>query len=563
MRGFLAFSGLAPFGLVACALIVNHADAQCSTDGDCAKYPGTVCVEGGCTARAASTDAAVKPDVPPLPTTCTSTQDCFALHGENWICRPSDHQCLSLVSPDCAQVVGPYQSDDVVLLGALLPLFGPHQSTGAGLSDAVRLATLDFTSAQVALPDGGTRRPISIVLCDESDDVDRAARHLRDDLGVAAILGTGESESTLKVAIDVTNQGNQLLMSPRATADLSSVTSKGLVWRTCPTDALEGAAMSAVMHANVEPVLNGQGVSQVRVAILHATDPESKEIASTIDQTLIVNGALATDQSNSGLVVDVDYGDPDNPTLGDPSGKYADAIQALTSQAALPDAILFAGTTQGVTNVLSGVEANWPPTAARHPFYVISSGAQTAELLTQVGTNDALRKRILGTAPGSNPATYNNLSKFIVRYRQLFTDGTLPETFGVAQAYDAFFTLAYAVSVARNADIDGTDLVTALRAILAPADAGAADGGGAVTVNVGPNDIGAALTALAQGESIALRGVSAPLAFDLQKGDLVTDVQVWCILPGQSSTPAYQFSGLQYSASSAQLVGSLGSGCGL
>jgi hypothetical protein len=272
-------------------------------------------------------------------------------------------------------------------------------------------------------------------------------------------------------------------------------------------------------------------------------------------------------------VIDVDYGDPDDPTAGDPSGKYADAIHTLT-QPPLPDAILFAGTTQGVTNVLAGVESNWPGPAVttRHPFYVISSGAQTSELLTLTTTNDSLRKRILGTAPGSDPATYSNLSRWIVRYRQFFTDGTLPETFGVAQAYDAFFTLAYAVSVARNVDIEGTDLVTALRAILASPDGGVADGGaadggaadsGVVTVNVGPVEIPKALTALAQGESIALVGVSAPLAFDLQKGDLVTDVHVWCILPGQSNAPAYQSSGLVYSASSGQLVGSLaGSGCG-
>jgi len=314
--------------------------------------------------------------------------------------------------------------------------------------------------------------------------------------------------------------------------------------------------MAAVMHDQVEPALVAQGLTKVRVAIVHATDPESSEIAAKIGATLVVNGAPASDASNADYVLDVDYGDPDSPTAGDPTSKYTEAIHDATILAKLPDAILFAGTTQGVSSVLAGIETNWPQSAARRARYVLSSGTQTSELLTLVNANAALRQRILGTAPGSDPSAYANLSRFIVRYRQTFTDGTLPDTFGVAQAYDAFFTLAYAVSVARNADLKGTDLGAALRHILGPSDAGTAD------VSVGPEGIPGAFAALGDGKSIALAGVSAPLAFDLQSGDLETDVQVWCILQGPSSAPAFQVSGLSYSASASKLTGALGSGCG-
>src|SRR5262245_43110009 len=77
-----------------CSLIVNRAESQCSADGDCAKFPGTMCIEGGCVAKGAPPiDAAPEVDVsrPPPITSCTTTQDCLPEHqGINWVCRKTD-----------------------------------------------------------------------------------------------------------------------------------------------------------------------------------------------------------------------------------------------------------------------------------------------------------------------------------------------------------------------------------------------------------------------------------------------------------------------------------------
>jgi ABC-type branched-subunit amino acid transport system substrate-binding protein len=541
--------------VAACSAIVDHADSQCASDDDCARFPGTTCVAGGC-AVPSKTDAGNIGPPPPL-TTCTSTQDCLPAHGgRDWICRRSDFTCVSLVSQDCSDVAGRYVDDDVVLVGALLPLAGPHRSSGLALADAVRLGVLDFAEGLPDLDDAGTPRPIAVVLCDESDDVQRAARHLADDLGVAVVLGTADSATTLLAAHNVTGPSGQLLLSPRAGASLSGVSGQDLVWRTCPPDAVESAAIAATSHLVLEPLVKSTyALPAVRVALAHAADVQSREMQGQITSSLQLNGAPATDPSNAGEFIDADLGDPDDPSLGDPAIAYARAVSALTRPSALPDIVLLVGPSQAVTGVLRGIESSWPINAPRRPRYLLSSGLQVKELLDELAGKDDLRRRILGTAPGADAQSYANLATFLVRYRQSFADQTVPETFGAAQAYDALYTIAYAASVTRNADLVGADVLAGLRRALSE--------GAPTAIDVGPDRIPTAFDVLVSGGSIALRGASGPLAFT-PTGDLAGgDVQVWCVVQAQGGGElGFQPSGLSYSASAHALAGAVGRGCG-
>lgn len=528
----------------ACSALVDHADSQCATDGDCARFGSFSCVQGGCVARARTDAATAGP--------CTTTAECLAAHaGVDWVCRKVDHTCVSLVSPDCPTILGQYTRDDTVLLGALLPLDGPHASTGAALADALRLAVSDFTDAGIPGP-GGERRPLAIVVCNESTDVDRAATHLSDDLLVPAIVGTGDSATTRSVAYDVTLRKGSLLISPRATADLSPVSGSGLVWRTCPSDRVEGAAIVALAEGVVLPaVTKATGRARIRVALVHAADVESTELDAAISATLHLNGALATDPSNQPSFLDVDFGDPDSLADTDASGRYEAAIAAVT--AALPDVVLLVGSTQAVSDVLAGIELRWP--GGSPPRYIVSSGLQTTELLALAAARDPLRTRILGTAPGGSGA---NVDAFHARYLRAFADGTTPQEFGVAQAYDAVYALAFAEAITPKSAPLGPDLTQALRRAFSPREASAP-----TPIEVGPQTIGAALAALAAGDAIALDGASAPLLFQTGTGDVVTDVQIWCIVPAAAAgTVAFERSGLSYVASSGALAGALGASCG-
>lgn len=554
VAGAIATTALALF--CACSALIDHAGSECTTSVDCLKFPGTECVQGGCVPTT-NPEAGVG-DLDALATApCTSSQECVAIHGTNWICRAADSTCVSLTSEDCASVAGQYTSDNLVLVGAMLPLLGPHQSTGLALQDAIRLAVGDFLGG-LPTATGQLQRAIAVVICDESNDPDRAANFLQMALRVPVIIGTGESATTLMVANDVTVPGGQLLMSPRATADLSAYSASGLVWRTCPSNQLEGDALVDLVHQIVVPAAKTQyGLQTVHVAVVHGTDPDSTDLDAQLLAALTppAADAGASDAGESTSIasplVDVSFGDPDMNTA-----TYSSAISTVTQEGATPDVIVLVGGTQAVSNVLGGIEANWP--AGPHlPLYALSSGLQTAELLTLVGSNTSLRTRILGTAPGSNPATYPDLSAFLVRYRATFTDGTIPETFGVAQAYDAFYTIAYAASITTETQLVGTNVTDALQQMLRPVS-----GVAPMTYDVGPGELSTVLAALQTGSPIALNGASAPLAFDITTGDMVSDVQVWCITGGQGDAgDGFEATGAAYSASQGVLTGTVAAYC--
>jgi len=487
------------------------------------------------------------------PASCGTTAECVAAHGARWICRHADATCVALVSPDCPTVIGDYTRDDALLLGALLPLDGPHATTGAAMGDALRLAVLEFAAGIPAA--GGGTRPLAVVVCNESIDVDRAATHLHADLLVPAVVGTGDSASTLLVAHDVTIPGLTLLVSPRATAGLSSGTGGGLLWRTCPADAAESAAIVALAQGVVVPAVMAEAqLASVRVALVHATDVTSTEMDAAIKGSLRINGAPATDPSNAGRFLDVDFGDPDDLADVDASGKIAAAVDAVTAPASLPDLILVLGSTQAVTDVVAGIERGWP-VGTRTPRYVVSSGLETSELLALGGASKAgLAARVLGTAPGGDGA---NVDAFLARYAGAFADGTAPQTFGVAQTYDALYALAYAAAAASKPSPQGTELAAALAGVVTQKD-----GVAPAPIEVGPGGIAGAFAAIAAGQPLRLDGASAPLAFDPAADDVTTDVQVWCMLPGGASgSLGLVRAGMAYHPATSSLGGTLVAGC--
>jgi ABC-type branched-subunit amino acid transport system substrate-binding protein len=545
------------FALAACSVLIDHTDSQCANDDDCAKFGATVCVNGGCIAGTPPPEAGLLDLVaPPVSSsTCTTTQDCLSEHnGVNYICR-RDNTCQSLVTEDCPAVFGSYAGDDTVLIGAILPLAGPHASTGAALRDAITLGVSDFGVGLTPLSDGGLRRQVAVVFCDEFSNADRAAMHLLDDLDIAIFIGTSDTASTLDVVGHQIAPKGGLLMSPRATADLSAFMGTGLLWRTAPSYVTEADAIVALLERTVAPALavSGDGGSDAgapRVAIVHATDVTSTDL----------DGRISFDLPPGGAVLDVAYGNPDDLDAAAPD--YASAITAVVG--ASPDVIILLGSTQAVTNVLGGLETNWPLSKlVRRPQYILSSGLQVPELLTYVAGAAAmyptLPARILGTAPGAAP-TDSNRATFLVNYKDTFHDGTDPEIFGVAQAYDALYTLAYAASATRNSDLVGTDVRNALRVVLTPPDGGPAP----ISAPVDPTAISTTLAAIARGSTLSLGGASGPLAFETTTGDITGDIQVWCVLPSSAPGAAsyvFQSSGESYSASAAAIKGAVGRGC--
>jgi ABC-type branched-subunit amino acid transport system substrate-binding protein len=530
--------------LPGCSLLVNQSASQCAEDSDCAAFAGTRCASGACVV-APGFDAAVDPGAP-----CTSTQDCLTLHGSNWVCR--SNVCKALGSDQCGIVLGNYTADDVLLLGAILPIYGPHKSTGLPMERALAFAVEQDFGGGVPLGLDGGARPLAVVLCDESQDPVGAAQHLADDVNVPAILGPAFGDSFLAVAAQVAVPKGVLLFSPYATADLSSLAADagggGLAWRTAPSSDGEAAAMANVVSAILEPRIQSQEhPARLAVSVVWRSDADGTSLHTSLLSSLSFNGFPATAPINEDVFTDVSYGNSDAP------GEEATAAVTKVTSSPLPQLVIVIGRTEAVTDIVEGIENVWPSTAAP-PYYLVSHGLQVEELLTLVTSFPTLRARLLSTAPGDNEMTNAALRDLLIRYQQLYSDYP-SETFGLAQAFDAYYALAYGLAAVRNADVVGLDERDGLEKVLFGP-------GTPQPVTVGPEAIGVAFAAIRAGTPLALQGASGALQFDAATGTPLANVQVWCVTQAAGTgVPVFTSAGVAWSAATATLTGSLASGC--
>lgn len=137
------------------------------------------------------------------------------------------------------------EGEDVVVLGAILPLSGALEEHGIAMRDGLALALADLAAVE------GRRE--RVLLCDSAADPEiarSAARHLVDVAGVPAIVGPAISAATLEVLAEVTLPAGVLVVSPSATApSLTEVGDHGLFWRTAASDALQASGAAAALRA--------------------------------------------------------------------------------------------------------------------------------------------------------------------------------------------------------------------------------------------------------------------------------------------------------------------------
>lgn len=499
-------------------------------------------------------DAAIPADFP-----CTSTQDCLSLHGANWVCR--NQACFSLASEDCGFVLGNYAADDVLLVGALLPLVGNHKSTGLPIERALALAAQQDFRGGIPFGTAGAH-PVAIVLCDESQNAARAAQHLVEEVRVPVILGPafGDAFEATAAAISATGAavdgGPVVLISPYATAPLGPFEAEAgvpasFVWRTSPDAAGEAAAMSQLVSSSLEPRIKGPdaGSPPFGVALAWRDDTDGRALHDALEASLTFNGKPATQQVQTGFFTDVSYGNPDDPN----DDRSTDAVTQITGATPLPSLVIVDGAAEAVASIIDPIERGLLPQTSARPYYLLSHGLQVAELLAYTAPNPSLRKRILLAVPGDGDGN-GALRALRVAYDKDYSDYPA-ETFGVSQGYDAYYLLAYALAAVRNTDIKGVDVRDGLHHVIY----GAAS---VLPVTVGTAGIDAGFAAVALGGSLALTGASGPLQFDAQTNTAAEDVQIWCVTPtpdGDAST--FSAAGLAWSQDAGKLNGTISSNC--
>jgi branched-chain amino acid transport system substrate-binding protein len=370
--------------------------------------------------------------------------------------------------------------------------------------------------------------------CHDIDDSDRVAVHLIETVGVPAIIGPAFSGVTIKTAQAHAIPAGVMIVSPTATSPtITGLADENLVWRTISSDALQAVPLADLvsqLEVRIRADLALDPADAVRLAMTVKQDAYGLGLADAVTPLIMLNGQPLTGD-NAMNVLRAEYADPEE----DPNVDYAPVVADVVAFA--PHIVMSLGTSEVVTRILTGVEQDWPMMAPPAYYLFPDGGASVTDLDAAIGTDDALRLRILGTAPGRRGEKFAPFeSRYVARF------GGSPEIFA-ENGYDAAWVVAYAAAAA--AETTGKAMAAGIARLLQ-----------GTAVAVGPDLAGMGFGELAAGNAIDLDGISSTLGFD-EAGDLEMDIDIWCLGRGTSSELVLNSSGQYYDAAAGALQGAI------
>lgn len=534
MKRAMMCAALAAFSTLSCSVIVGgDVNDACTTDDDCKAlgFASAVCnVETKvCEPQGGAAQ-------------CETADDCEAVNGNKPAICSADKLCVQLTSEDCAEVFGDYKDPNAIVLGFLGPLIGADASTGLPIHNGAKLAFHEVETNAIGLPGGPDNkpRPLAMVFCDdlsapESDPL-RAAKHLVNDVKVPAILGPAFSGVTLDTAKNVTIPAGVLTISGSATSpSITNLNDNGLVWRTCPSDAVQAQPLAKLvepLEAQIRAEQSLMATDKIRVAMAVKGDAYGTGLADAVTPLLVFNGVSAT--NNGENFKRFEYDDP----AGNPNPDFSEIITGILAQQ--PQVILMFGTTEAAKNLYQGIEAAWtdlnpmPP----RPYYLFPDGGKVSELTDGVGADDDRRKRIRGTVPGVASELYG---AFKLRYQAYIKEDPLAYA---DTGYDAAYLLAYSILAVGDKPITGVAISDALKKMSM-----------GTKIDTGPSNINKAFDAIQSAGSIDYNGASGPLNFDPKTGEAVADIDIWCIGRNAQDKATFLSSGAHFDATTGMIVG--------
>jgi len=477
-----------------CTAVLDF-DDECAVDTDCdAHGRGLRCDEGFCVARDLIESGA-----------CERDADC-ASYGPGLTC--ATQRCVDSQQVPIGGLCDRFFGKDprtaapgtVITLGALLPRSGPLGAFGDGMENGVRLAVQEINQSG-----GVLGRLLGVVSCDDGTDADkavRAARHLVDVAKVDAIIGAGASGVTIEAFNKVAKDARVLMMSPSATSPaISNLPDGGLLWRTAPSDAVQGRAIARYILAK----------GYDKIGIVNRNDAYGNGLASTIQGTLCEGGFVC----NGDTLINRTYTDQVGASQ---ATEQTEALRALADFS--PDAVVLVGYVQDGIDFLN--------LANGAPFrFILTDGMRDTALLGtsegQVGVAETnLLCNIVGTFPASPSGELYDA--FAFAYEGQFAGP--PATFS-ANAYDAAYLIALAYAAAQGDNIGDPD-GRALAEGLARLSHG-------TSIPLGSSAFGTALTELSNdpAATVDVVGVSGPLDFDAALGEAPSGIEMWRLDPSR------------------------------
>jgi ABC-type branched-subunit amino acid transport system substrate-binding protein len=368
-----------------------------------------------------------------------------------------------------------------VKIGAIIPLTGALSEFGQGFRKAGDLAVKQLADAGF---------PIDLKYTDDETSAIpgvEAARTLVNVERVAALIGAAASGVTIPIAesVSIPNQIPQISnasTSPLITF-LPADEGKDFLFRTCPSDALQGVILGKIAAE--------KGYKKAAVFWVN----------NAYGQGLMERFKEAFENRGGKVVASVPHDEKPAPTY------VSELRQIMQSK---PDVMLALGYPGQATVYLKEFfEAGYNKTTD----LLFCDGTKSVQMPEALGPENLAG--FIGTAPGTVAGT--SLTNFERDYKAMF--GELPPLPYMTNFYDAIVvaSLAAAACEAQKKPINGVNLRNNLRFVSNPPGE---------TINAGVDDIKKALKLLKDGKDINYEGAAGSVDFD-KYGDVVTPIEIW------------------------------------
>lgn len=377
-----------------------------------------------------------------------------------------------------------------IKVGTLMPNTGPLKEFGPNCQNGVKLAAKQMAAA------GFTMKLIHEDSETSAIPANNAAKKLVEIDKVVAIVGALASGVTVPVAESVTCPSRVIMISPASTSPLITVLpsdeKKDVLFRTCPSDALQG-----VIAGKLAASFNKTA------AILYVNNPYGQGLAVQFTKSF---------EKRGGEVV---AGVPHDEKAGE--SYTAELRRALEGN---PDRLCaFSYPEHAKVYLKEAIEF------FKYKKFLFCDGTKSEVLIKALGAKNLEGQ--LGTAPGS--AGGDPFVIFNADYKTEY--GTLPPLPFITNSYDAAAVIglaAYAAKV-KGLALTSTNIRDNLRAVAGPP--------GEV---VQPGEFKKAFDLLRQGKQINYEGAAGSVDFD-KHGDVVTPIEVWKYTKGTIRTVRVEY----------------------
>jgi ABC-type branched-subunit amino acid transport system substrate-binding protein len=383
----------------------------------------------------------------------------------------------------------PAMAEDIKV-GTLMPNTGPLKEFGPNCQNGVKLAAKQMAAA------GFTMKLVHEDSETSAIPANNAAKKLVEIDRVVAIVGALASGVTVPVAESVTCPSRVVMISPASTSPLITVLpsdeGKDYLFRTCPSDALQG-----VIAGKLAATYNKTA------AILYVNNPYGQGLAVKFTKSF---------EKRGGKVL---AGVPHDEKAGE--SYTAELRRALEGN---PDRLCaFSYPEHAKVYLKEAIEF------FKYRRFLFCDGTKSEVLIKALGAKNL--EGGLGTAPGS--AGGDPFVIFNADYKTEY--GTLPPLPFITNSYDAAAVIGLAAYAAKTKGLalTSTNIRDNLRAVAGPP--------GEV---IQPGEFKKAFDLLRQGKPINYEGAAGSVDFD-RHGDVITPIEVWKYTKGTIRTVRVEY----------------------